>query len=75
MLVLDDAFLNKVDMTPEQIKLEIMMAAYREKKIGWGKAAEILGMTKVEIWKEISDRGMDVITADTYIDKDGNLTL
>jgi predicted HTH domain antitoxin len=67
MLVLDDEFVEKIAMSPEEIKPELVIAAYRENKIGWGKGAEPLGISQVQVWKELSKRELDVVTLDeTY---------
>jgi predicted HTH domain antitoxin len=75
MLILDDIFLSTTKLTEREAKLELVIAAYRDKKIGWGKGAEILGITQMQMWKELDKRDLDVITFDTYIDENGNLTL
>ena len=67
MLVLDDDFLAASQLSEEELKLEVIIASYRSNKIGWGKGAEILGITQMQMWKELAKRGLDVIQNDeTY---------
>ena len=64
MLVLNNELEELLQMTEPQIKLELVIAAYKDNKIGWGKGAETLGITQMQLWKELADRGLDVIKND-----------
>ena len=64
MLVLNNELEDLLQMTEPQIKLELVIAAYKDNKIGWGKGAQILGITQIQLWKELADRGLDVIKND-----------
>ena len=64
MLVLNNKLEDLLLMTESQIKLELVIAAYKDNKIGWGKGAEILGITQMQLWKELANRELDVIEND-----------
>ena len=64
MLVLNNKLEDLLLMTESQIKLELVIAAYKDNKIGWGKGAKILGITQMQLWKELANRGLDVIKND-----------
>ena len=61
MLVLNNKHKDLLLMTEFQIKLELVIAAYKDNKINWGKGTEPLCITQMQLWKVLAERGLDVI--------------
>jgi predicted HTH domain antitoxin len=75
MLVLEDDFVKAFDLSDSEIKLEIAVLLFQQGKVSSRKAASLAGISFLKFWKELSKRGIDLISDKTYVDSSGELIL
>jgi len=59
-LAIPDDIILAADVSAEDLKLEIAMALYQQKKLSMGKARRLAGMDLIQFQKEIARRGLCV---------------
>lgn len=57
---LSDAVLAGTDLTPDQVRLEVAVALYRDRKVSMGRAAQLAGLTRIPFQRELAKRGVTV---------------
>ena len=75
MLVLEDDFVKAFDLSDSEIKLELAILLFQKGKVSSRKAAELASIPFLKFWEQLSNRGIDLITDETYINKSGELIL
>ncbi len=75
MLVLDDEFVKATNMSEAEIKLELAIMLFVKEKVSSRKAASLAEIPFMNFWEELAKRNIPLISAATYIDAAGNLTL
>lgn len=60
-LILSDQVLSDIQMTAEEVRLNLGIWLYLEQKISIGKAASLAGMNRFEFQKALADRKLPVI--------------
>ncbi len=61
MLLLDDEFLKAVEMTEEEIKLELAIWLYEKDKISLRKAARLAGMEWIVFCNILCERNIPTV--------------
>jgi predicted HTH domain antitoxin len=59
-ITIPDEILTSAKMSEDEIKLELAILLYKQKKISTGQARRLAGMHLLEFRKEIASRGMCV---------------
>ncbi len=59
-LAIPDDIILAAGVSEAELKLEIAMALYQEKKLSMGKARRLAGMDLIQFQKEIASRGICV---------------
>ncbi|RNI38925.1 UPF0175 family protein [Hanamia caeni] len=75
MLLLEDDFVKAFGLSEPEIKLELAILLFQKRKVSSRKAAGLAGMPFLKFWQELSNRGIDLITDETYVNKSGELIL
>ena len=75
MLLLEDDFVKAFGLSEPEIKLELAILLFQKRKVSSRKAASLAGMPFLKFWQELSNRGIDLITDETYVNKSGELIL
>ncbi len=60
-LILSDQVLSDIQMTAEEVRLNLGIWLYLEQKVSIGKAASLAGMSRFEFQKALADRKLPVI--------------
>lgn len=71
MLLLEDDFVKAFNLSDGEIKLELAILLFQQRKVSSRKAASLAGIPFLKFWEELSDRGIDVISDKTYINESG----
>lgn len=75
MFLLEDDFVKAFGLSEPEIKLELAILLFQKRKVSSRKAASLAGMPFLKFWEELSNRGIDLITDETYVNKSGELIL
>jgi len=59
-LTIPDDIVLAADVSEAELKREIAIALYQQKKLGMGKARRLAGMDLIQFQKEIASRGLCV---------------
>lgn len=73
MLVLEDDFVKAFDLSEPEIKLELAILLFQQGKVSSRKAASLAGIDFLKFWEKLSNRGIDLISEKTYINKSGEI--
>lgn len=57
---LPDAALTGTGLTPEQVRLEVAVALYRDRKVSMGRAAQFAALPRIPFQRELARRGVTV---------------
>jgi predicted HTH domain antitoxin len=55
-----DAALSGTGLTPDQVRLEVAVALYRDRKVSMGRAARLAGLARIPFQRELAKRGVTV---------------
>jgi len=55
-----DAALAGTGLTPDQVRLEVAVALYRDRKVSMGRAATLAGLPRIPFQHELAQRGVTV---------------
>jgi predicted HTH domain antitoxin len=53
---IDDGLLHGVKLSPEQVRLELAVGLFSDRKVTLGRGAEIAGIPQVEFMRELGRR-------------------
>ena len=57
---LPDAALIGTGLTSDQVRLEVAVALYRDRKVSMGRAAQLAGLPRIPFQRELAKRGVTV---------------
>jgi predicted HTH domain antitoxin len=55
-----DTALTGTGLTPDQVRLEVAVALYRDRKVSMGRAVRLAGLPRVPFQRELARRGVTV---------------
>ena len=55
-----DTALTGTGLTPDQVRLEVAVALYRDRKVSMGRAATLAGLPRIPFQRELAQRGVTV---------------
>jgi predicted HTH domain antitoxin len=55
-----DNALTSTGLTPDQVRLEVAVALYRDRKVSMGRAARLAGLPRIPFQRELAQRGVTV---------------
>ncbi|PIY10289.1 MAG: hypothetical protein COZ18_06260 [Flexibacter sp. CG_4_10_14_3_um_filter_32_15] len=59
-VLIDEKELRDINMTPEEMKLEIAIMLYQKNKFSSGKAAKFAGISRIKFQKELGNRKIPI---------------
>jgi predicted HTH domain antitoxin len=58
VLKIDDELLRRLDVTEEDVRIEVFVRLFDQGKLSFGRAAELAGITQDRMYAEIKKRGI-----------------
>jgi predicted HTH domain antitoxin len=55
-----EAAIAGTGLTPDQVRLEVAVALYRDRKVSMGRAARLAGQPRIPFQQELARRGVTV---------------
>lgn len=59
-VIISDDILQAAQISESELKREIAILLFQQKKLNLGKARELSGLALIEFQQELADRGIDV---------------